>query len=834
MSATLVRPAAILAILTAVVVWSPRTRAAGEPEHLIVKCQRPCSGVVAAVSALGGEVTYAYENVDAVAVVVPVDRVVALSANVGADAVRKDVTVERPAPVQPVEVESTGAVQTIGEETLAGYVGTLPANYNYNNALTGAASLHANGLLGQNVIVAVIDTGVQIAASPLGPAVGGTVIGGENLIPLATDPVASATSRLNDWHGTSVSEMIAAHVNFVFQNTSTLVRSLRVHSPASVIACPGPPFDASCPQTASIVPMIGTAPAAKVYALKVFPSQGGGAPVSRVIAAMDRVLTLRRNFDNGASTGSVSGTGTENDPYRYNALNIRVVNMSLGGATTFAGQDIEDELTEALRDAGIVVASAAGNIGFGAMTVESPATGFGSLAVAAADTPVHERVLRDSQFGFGIGIQYRPYNNVQTAFFSSRGPNANGDTGPDLIANGFGSYTSAFAAVSSTGALVSCGATNAVPLSCFQRILLVSGTSFATPTVAGAAALLRGAVPQASAAAVRKSLIKGADPNVLGDGSGPFDQGAGFLDVPSSLTVLTSHNLDDDECDDDHGHHDRDGHGDGHCRGRGHHGSHEDGPDEVGAGGSSVIQNVKRAGASVVSFKKDQYQRSVQNLLPGEVEQFFIPVDDQTDRLTVKVSGISSPGPQNALFGNDLVTTGLDAPTSVNVERFFEFINVDTTYVIDNPQTGLFRFAIQGDWTNAAPISAQVSITRERSRLDRATARGEVEQGDLIPIEVTVPPGVSQAVFELFWRQNWGRYPTNDIDMFLVRPDSTIVFTGATLSSPERVVVNIPLPGVWTVLVSGFAVHDTSKGPHTGEDHFTLRVSADGTPILIK
>src|SRR5262245_13254913 len=292
MSASLVRSVAILGILTAVVVWTPGPRAAGEPEHLIVKCQRPCSGVVAAVSALGGEVTYSYENINAVAVAVPAERVSALSINVGADAIRKDVTIERPAPVQPVEVESTGAAQTIGESDLASYVGALPANYNYNNALTGAAPLHANGLLGQNVVVAVIDTGVQIAASPLGPPVGGTVIGGENLVPLTTDPVASATSRMNDWHGTTVSNMIAAHASFIFLNTSPLVQSLRVHSPSSVIACPGPPFSPSCPEGASAIPMIGQAPLAKVYALKVFSSRGGGWPESRVMRAMSRGITV--------------------------------------------------------------------------------------------------------------------------------------------------------------------------------------------------------------------------------------------------------------------------------------------------------------------------------------------------------------------------------------------------------------------------------------------------------------------------------------------------------------------------------------------------------------
>ena len=101
---------------------------------------------------------------------------------------------------------------------------------------------------------------------------------------------------------------------------------------------------------------------------------------------------------------------------------------------------------------------------------------------------------------------------------------------------------------------------------------------------------------------------------------------------------------------------------------------------------------------------------------------------------------------------------------------------------------------------------------------------------------VNVPAGVSQAVFELFWQQNWGRYPANDLDMFIFRPDGTLLLVagvppGAGLNSPERAVVTDPAPGDWIVLINGFTVHDTSKGPHTGQDEFTLRVTADGSLI---
>ena len=63
----------------------------------------------------------------------------------------------------------------------------------------------------------------------------------------------------------------------------------------------------------------------------------------------------------------------------------------------------------ALLDAGITVVTSAGNDGFAAMTGGSPGTGFGSLTIGASSTPVHERVLRDNQFGVGIGAPIWTY-----------------------------------------------------------------------------------------------------------------------------------------------------------------------------------------------------------------------------------------------------------------------------------------------------------------------------------------------------------------------------------------------------------------------------------------
>jgi hypothetical protein len=809
------RLALIALSLVVALAGTSSTAAAGQQENVIVKCARPCAEVAAAVTAAGGSVTQRYDSVDALAVTIPAHQVSGLSAAFGADAIRKDVIVSLPPPTQAVEVQGLAAAQT-APPAAGGGVDALPANYNYNNALTGATSLHTQGFTGSNVVVAVIDSGTAVAAAELS----GTVIGGENFVP----GDVAATSRLNDWHGTGVGAMIAAHANFVFNNTSNLVRSLNIHSPSSVVPCTAGVF--ICPATQSVVPMFGTAPGARIYALKVFPSPGGGAPESRIIAAMDRAITLRKNFNDGDSTAPIPGTGVGNpevNPPQFNALNIRVVNMSLGGPTLNAGADIEDQLTVEMANAGIALVVAAGNDGFGAMTIGSPGSGIGGVTVGAASTPVHERVLRDQQFGVGIGALYRPFGDVQMAEFSSRGPTADGRVDPDISANGLGSYVAVFAAVAG-GQIISCGHPAAPPTgpnACVLRILFVSGTSFASPTTAGAAAVLAGAVPAATGLQVRNALVLGANPSIVADGSGPNDRGAGFLDVAASLALLQAGDVKDELPENER----RD--------------DHDDAPDDVGAGGKSVQHNLHKIGIHAVRFHRDRFTASTGPLLPGQVAHYFLPSDSFTESFTIAITNIVKGATQNALFTDDLFVQAVDAPTSFAVHRILTgasagaFVGTDTTFTIDKLQNGLVRLAIQGDWTNASPISATVTINRVRRFPTLPSTAGLIRQDDVIPYTVTVPAGKVQVTFDLFWLQNWGRYPTNDLDLTVIDPNGVEVEDaagnppGATLSSPERVVVDNPLPGTWRILVNGFTIQDHA-------DLFTVTAAADGKRLKVR
>jgi hypothetical protein len=766
--------------------------------------------VAAAIRGLGGQVTHRYDNVDAMAVQVPQDKVTEVLALQGVKAYRDNV-VSLPkmgtgGPREKLTGFVSGETDGVRAVGLAGAGAVVPADYLFNNSLIGATALHAQGNLGDGVIVGIIDSGT--ANSPVVAALPpGTVIGGESFVPGATEP--GPTSRANGAHGTWVGTVIAGNAAFVVPSVSAtstffprMVASLRAQAPGSVIECATPPHNFACdPATQAVIPVVGVAPGAKIYALKVFPAAVDSTSDAIVIAAMDRAITLKRNFNRGVPSTPVAGDGSEDNPYRYDSLNLKVVNMSLGGPTLFAGRDLEDELTRKMLREGITLVTSAGNDGFAAMTGGSPGTGIGSLTVGAASTAIHERVLRDVQFGVGIGELYRPFGPTQTAYFSSRGPTADGRYDPEMTANGFGTF-----AQGTCGGSPSCLAGTALaPFS------IVSGTSFSSPIAAGAAALLRKGAPWASATLVRNALSKGANPGVLGDGSGKIDQGSGFLDVAKSLDLLWAGRVSDRLA--------------------------------TGIASPSVRLNTALLGFPPAFFRNNKYTTRVKDLKPGQVAQIFLPVEDRTDEFTVTIKNLTRelpPEQQNALFGDDLLVQFADAPTSFLRDQFFDFVFADTTFVVPNPQSGTARLAIQGDWTNAGKISADVVVERKRSLQGFPTATGFLTEGEFKTVEFEVPAGVTTLTVETFWDRDWASYPTDDMDLYLFDPAGNLVTDvngfapGATLDSPERTSVAAPAAGTWTAMVVGFTVHDIKQHnwrDRTWRSNFLVRAKADGVRL---
>ncbi|MFJ6572723.1 S8 family serine peptidase [Streptomyces sp. NPDC091292] len=175
----------------------------------------------------------------------------------------------------------------------------------------------------------------------------------------------------------------------------------------------------------------------------------------------------------------------------------KVVNMSLGADIRTDGTDpMSLAVNELTRSSGALFVVAAGNIGDqGPGTVGSPGAAEAALTVGAVD--------RDDSL----------------ASFSSRGPRY-GDRAvkPDVTAPGVGIVAARAA-----------GTTMGDPVD--EYYVAASGTSMATPHVAGAAALLAQAHPTWDAQRIKDALISSA--NTV-QGQQPTEQGGGRIDVAAA------------------------------------------------------------------------------------------------------------------------------------------------------------------------------------------------------------------------------------------------------------------------------------------------------------
>ena len=447
---------------------------------LLIETTNPAQ-VAAQVEALGGRVTYAYENLDALAVTLPPSKVDALLAGPGVATVMRQRFVHRAIIASrfpgsggeltlPRELEGKEflplpggmrerRVETIPvaelEERLRGSGTSSFLGYDF---LTGAAQSWDVTGFGIGSLVAVLDTGIY----PDHPLFAGSVVGGQSLVPAEEEQAIDLDENgtpdgltfdwdaiENDSHGTFVSGLIAGHADLVLPEDERLAQSVAFHSPES-IEMTGTGM--------ARLHLMGTAPAAELYAVKVFPYDGGSAPDARVVEAIDRVITMKR-------TGE---------------LDVDVINMSLSGPVLFDGWNPLDLIVNIATLNGITVVSAAGNEGPSLITVGSPGSAMTSVTAGGAIDPLHIRVAAEVLFGQdpGFGNLAYPEERLQIVDFSSRGLTGDGRVKPDLIATALLVFSSTILDSDDNGL-------GDTPFFGFS-----SGTSFSTPTVAGAAALV--------------------------------------------------------------------------------------------------------------------------------------------------------------------------------------------------------------------------------------------------------------------------------------------------------------------------------------------------------
>ncbi|MFJ3774193.1 S8 family peptidase [Streptomyces sp. NPDC090075] len=177
-----------------------------------------------------------------------------------------------------------------------------------------------------------------------------------------------------------------------------------------------------------------------------------------------------------------------------------IVNLSLGGYDTPEIDPLEAEVNKLSKDKGILFAIAAGNEG--PQSIGSPGSAESALTVGAVD------------------------GNDKLADFSSTGPAADGSIKPDVTAPGVD-----ITAAAAKGSVID------------QEVgenpdgyLTISGTSMATPHVAGAAAILKQEHPDWGYQELKSALTGSAK----GGKYTPFEQGSGRIAVDKAIkqTVL--------------------------------------------------------------------------------------------------------------------------------------------------------------------------------------------------------------------------------------------------------------------------------------------------------
>jgi hypothetical protein len=184
---------------------------------------------------------------------------------------------------------------------------------------------------------------------------------------------------------------------------------------------------------------------------------------------------------------------------------------------------------------------------------------------------------------------------------------------------------------------------------------------------------------------------------------------------------------------------------------------------------------------------------------------------------------------QNPLFGDDILLTVHTAKTSqIGEGDYLEFnFTKGKTITIPNPDEGLMRVTVSGDWTNASPIGATITVSSDKTPTPGKSAHGKIDDGETLVYTFDVPAGTARLDAELEWDNDWSAYPTNDVDLLLVPPAGPPNLAGATINAPERAGIDNPVAGEWTAIVDGFSVL-TGKA-----DKFSLRLRLDGHVIKV-
>ena len=349
-------------------------------------------------------------------------------------------------------------------------------------SLVHADAVQQEGYAGRGVRVAVIDSGLDIT----NPDLKGVVATDARGRPLRADFTGTDLTDTVG-HGTACASMIAAQGTQVYTATNATLAQVfpTLHQWQTVRAY-------------SRFTVKGMAPQAKIMSAKIFDARvlGGGGQESWIVRAIQWAVQNKAD----------------------------VISESFGAlALTSSGSDPISQADQAAVRAGVIVLVAGGNSGPGTTTISSPAVAPGVIAVGASTS-----YRQFAQTGFLT--QYGQYQSDNIAYFTSRGPTADGRPSPDVFAPGAFGW-----------ALFPTNKSDDGPTSPPYTYGTFGGTSQATPVTAGVVALLYEAYMRShggarpSPAYVKNVLMSTADDL----GYPAFDQGAGRINALRAEHAIT-------------------------------------------------------------------------------------------------------------------------------------------------------------------------------------------------------------------------------------------------------------------------------------------------------
>lgn len=447
---------------------------------------------------------------------------------------------------------------------------------------------------------------------------------------------------------------------------------------------------------------------------------------------------------------------------------VDVISMSLGGGTGFDGRSLEDQVVDYATSVGITVVTSAGNSGPASMTVGSPGCANTAISVGAVSYPANTRFFYD--YIYGLGDFFMPDNEPQIAYFSSRGPTSDGRDNPTVTATGVWVF-SAYILPSDPGV---------------SYMAWAGGTSMSCPAVSGAVALMNtyseafglGASPYD----YKEALVSGAD---FFEGYDKYDQGAGFINAYNSLVSLDQ----DPSLGDEH--------------------------PALKKGYKPWISTPK--GMKVKNRGYQSYEYVIDPLNPGQGLDFYIPVTDRTDKITLEITDFATGVDPIGFNGFEIwvqspmrTTEDFYIDAWVYGDSVIEISDFSTTatgslypYEIGdkNLPSGYVRVVVHNEWDSYDWVSGKIKITVEKDRgsfwkrfisnVADEYEFGCFETGDeegYFPVGY----GSNGVKLELNQLRGWYSYPTSDLDMMVQWSDGTNTYletSGSSFNNPEVVFI---------------------------------------------